>query len=139
MQKTYSELEYTGKKKRTRRDRFLTDIEQLVPWAQVAPLYFDTTGRRGRPAIGSSRMLRMYVVQQCFGFSDEGTEDAVYDSQAIHAERTQSTYRSSESPTYRQLVEGCGMQPRLSSELLAIAPALEQLGTGGAAKLRAHP
>nr|AAF80261.1 putative transposase [Pseudomonas sp. JR1]AAK83005.1 putative transposase [Pseudomonas sp. JR1] len=28
-------------------------------------------------------MLRMYVVQQCFGFSDEGCEDAVYDSQAI--------------------------------------------------------
>ncbi|MCP1507666.1 hypothetical protein J2Y83_003639 [Pseudomonas marginalis] len=28
-------------------------------------------------------MLRMYVVQQCFGFSDEGTEDAVYDSLRI--------------------------------------------------------
>jgi IS5 family transposase len=28
-------------------------------------------------------MLRMYVAQQCFGFSDEGTEDALYDSQAI--------------------------------------------------------
>ena len=25
----------------------------------------------------------MSIVQQCFGFSDEGTEDAVYDSQAI--------------------------------------------------------
>ncbi len=51
--------------------------------AQVAPFYSDTTGKRGRPAIGLSRMLRMYVVQQCFGLSDEGTEDAVYDSQAI--------------------------------------------------------
>ena len=30
-------------------------------------------------------MLRMYVAQQCFGFSDEGTEDAIYDSQAIRA------------------------------------------------------
>ena len=53
MQKTFSELEYIGKKKRTRRDRFLTDIEQLVPWtqleAQVAPFYGDTTGKRGRP------------------------------------------------------------------------------------------
>ena len=29
------------------------------------------------------RMLRMYIVQQCFGLSDEGTEDVVYDSQAI--------------------------------------------------------
>ncbi|ANF89316.1 Transposase (plasmid) [Pseudomonas antarctica] len=87
MQKTFSELEYTGKKKQTRRDHFLADIEQLVPWAQleaqVAPFYGDTTGKRRRPSIGLSRMLRMYVVQQCFGFSEEGTEDAVYDSQAI--------------------------------------------------------
>jgi IS5 family transposase len=29
-------------------------------------------------------MLRMYIAQQCFGLSDEGTEDALYDSQAIH-------------------------------------------------------
>ena len=28
-------------------------------------------------------MLRMYIAQQCFGLSDEGIEDAVYDSQAI--------------------------------------------------------
>ncbi len=87
VQKTFSELEYTGKKKQTRRDRFLADLEQLVPWAhleaQVVPFYSNTAGKRGRPAIGVSRMLRMYVVQQCFGFSDEGCEDAVYDSQAI--------------------------------------------------------
>jgi IS5 family transposase len=87
MQKTFSELEYASKKKLTRRDRFLADLEQLVPWAmleaQVAPFYADTAGKRGRSAIGLSRMLRMYLVQQCFGFSDEGTEDAIYDSQAI--------------------------------------------------------
>jgi IS5 family transposase len=33
--------------------------------------------------VGLERMLRMYVAQQCFGLSDEGTEDALYDSQAI--------------------------------------------------------
>lgn len=83
VQKTFSELEYTGKKKQTRRDRFLADLEQLE--AQVVAFYSDTTGKRGRPAIGLSRMLRMYVVQQCFGFSDEGTEGAVYDSHAIRS------------------------------------------------------
>ena len=87
MQKPCSELEYSGNKKQTRRNRFLADLEQLVPWAQleaqVAPFYGDTIGKRGRRAIGLSGMLRIYVVQQCFGFSDEGTEDAVYDSQAI--------------------------------------------------------
>ena len=39
--------------------------------------------RPGRPPIGLARMLRMYVAQQCFGFSDEGIEDALYDSQAV--------------------------------------------------------
>lgn len=76
VQKTFFELKYTGKKKQTRRERFLADLEQLVHWpqlkAQVVPFYSDTTGKRGRPAIGLSRMLRMYVVQQCFGFSDKG-------------------------------------------------------------------
>ena len=28
-------------------------------------------------------MLRMYVAQKCFGFSDECIEDAIYDSQAV--------------------------------------------------------
>ena len=46
-------------------------------------LYCSCQGRRGRPPVGLSRMLRMYVAQQCFGLSDEGIEDAIYDSQAI--------------------------------------------------------
>lgn len=86
MQTTFSELEYAAKKKQTRRDRFLTDIEVVTPWsvlvATIAPFYPKGEGR-GRPTIGLERMLRMYVAQNCFGLSDEGTEDAIYDSQAI--------------------------------------------------------
>lgn len=48
----------------------------------VAPFYPSGRGR-GRPPIGLSRMLRMYIAQQCFGLSDEGIEDALYDSQSI--------------------------------------------------------
>jgi len=86
MQSSYSDLEYEAKKKQTRRDRFLVEIEAATPWASllnvIAP-YYPVSGRRGHPPVGLERMLRMYIVQQCFGFSDEGTEDAVYDSQAI--------------------------------------------------------
>jgi IS5 family transposase len=85
MQTSFSELEYAAKKKQTRRDRFLAEIEAVTPWAvlvnTVAAYY--PNGGCGRPPIGLERMLRMYVAQQCFGFSDEGTEDALYDSQAI--------------------------------------------------------
>ena len=86
MQRSFSDLEYAQKKKQTRRDRFLQELEAVVPWSAleqaIAPFY-PTMGRRGRPPVGLTRMLRMYVAQQCFGLSDEGIEDAIYDSQAI--------------------------------------------------------
>ena len=85
MQSTFSELEYAAKKRITRRDRFLADLEALTPWSrlleQLEPFY--PKGTRGRPPVGLERMLRLYVAQQCFGLSDEGVEDAIYDSQAI--------------------------------------------------------
>ena len=49
--------------------------------AVIEPHY--PKGERGRPPIGLERMLRMYIAQNCFGLSDEGIEDALYDSQAI--------------------------------------------------------
>ena len=86
MQASFSDLEYAAKKKMTRRDRFLGEINAVTPWsalvAEVQPFYPKGEGR-GRPPIGIERMLRMYIAQQCFGLSDEGIEDALYDSQAI--------------------------------------------------------
>ena len=88
MQRSFSDLEYAAKKKVTRRDRFLGEIDAVTPWpallAEVEPFYPKGEGR-GRPPIGVERMLRMYIAQQCFGLSDEGTEDALYDSQAIRS------------------------------------------------------
>ena len=86
MQTSFSELEYSLKKKQTRRDRFLAEIEAVTPWVALEKTlvpFYPSSGGRGRPPIGLARMLRMYVAQQCFGLSDEGIEDALYDSQAI--------------------------------------------------------
>jgi IS5 family transposase len=85
-QSSFSSLEFAAKKKLTRRERLLREIDAIAPWAdliaRLEPHYPRGEGR-GRPPIGLARMLRMYVVQQCLGLSDEGIEDAVYDSQAI--------------------------------------------------------
>ncbi len=85
-QSSLSELEYASKKKVTRHDRFLGEMDAITPWsaliAEIEPFYPKGAGR-GRPPIGVERMLRMYIAQQCFGLSDEGIEDALYDSQAI--------------------------------------------------------
>jgi len=60
-QTSFSELEYAAKKKLTRRDRFLAEIEAVTPWrervAVIEPHY--PKGSRGRPPIGPERMLRM--------------------------------------------------------------------------------
>ena len=85
-QTTFSDAEFIHKKKQTRRDRFLAEIEAVTPWlplvAALLPYYPKGDGR-GRPPTGLERMLRMYIAQQCFGLSDEGIEDAIYDSQSI--------------------------------------------------------
>jgi IS5 family transposase len=86
VQRSFSELEYAAKKKQTRRDRFLADIEAVTPWSELVTAvesFYPKNEGPGRPPVGLERMLRMYVAQNCFGFSDEGTEDAIYDSQAI--------------------------------------------------------
>ena len=84
-QGSFSQAEYAGKKKRTRRDKFLAEMEMVVPWTRLvdrlAPLY--PKGERGRPPIGLERMLRLYFLQQWYGLADEALEDALYDSQAL--------------------------------------------------------
>ena len=86
MQMSFSEAEYAAKKRQTRRDRFLAKIDASTPWKALVEgieSHYPKGGGRGRPPIGCERMLRLYIAQQCFGLSDEGIEDAVYDSQAI--------------------------------------------------------
>jgi IS5 family transposase len=84
-QGSFSQAEYGAKKKQTRRDRFLAEMEQVVPWARLVerlrPLY--PKGVRGRPPIGLERMLRIHFLQQWYGLADGAMEDALYDSQAL--------------------------------------------------------
>ena len=84
-QGSFSQAEYAGKKKQTRRDKFLAEMEQVVPWARLVERLrpFYSKGERGRPPIGLERMLRLYFLQQWYGLADEALEDALYDSQAM--------------------------------------------------------
>src|SRR3954451_6242171 len=83
-QGSFSQAEYAGKKKQTRRDKFLAEMEAVLRWARLVerlrPLY--PKGERGRPPIGLERMLRIHFLQQCYGLADGAREDALYDSHA---------------------------------------------------------
>jgi IS5 family transposase len=85
-QTSFASLEYAGKKRKTRREKFLGEMERVVPWKALLALiepHYPKSGRVGRPPIGLERMLRMYFLQQWYSLSDEGLEDALYDSQAM--------------------------------------------------------
>ena len=84
-QGSFSQAEYAGKKRQTRRDKFLAEMEAVVPWARLVERLrpFYPKGERGRPPKGLERMLRVYFVQQWYGLADEALEDALYDSQAL--------------------------------------------------------
>ena len=86
-QTSFAQAEFAGKKKVTRREKFLARMEAILPWAQllavIAPHY--PKGERGRPPIGVERMLRVYFLQQWYGLADEALEDALYDSQALRS------------------------------------------------------
>ena len=57
-------------------------MNEIVPWDRwiglIKPFY--PNGKRGRPTRGIETMLRMYLLQIWFNLSDEGIEDAIYDS-----------------------------------------------------------
>jgi transposase, IS5 family len=84
-QLSFAQQEYARKKKTTRRDKFLAEMNQVVPWARLVELIRPhyPTGKRGRPPMGIERMLRIYFLQQWYGLADEALEDTIYDSQAM--------------------------------------------------------
>jgi len=59
-QMSFAQTEYAGKKKMTRREKFLSEMEKVVPWTRlvgvIQPHY--PKGERGRPPVGIERMLR---------------------------------------------------------------------------------
>ena len=68
--------------KKTRRQIFLEEMEQVVPWRELCGLIeprYPKPGN-GRPPVGVERMLRIYFLQQWFNLSDPVVEEALYDS-----------------------------------------------------------
>ena len=68
--------------KTTRREKFLTEMDRIVPWGElcalIAPVY--PKAGDGRPPKELEMMLRVYFLQQWFNLSDPGVEEALYDS-----------------------------------------------------------
>jgi hypothetical protein len=84
-QRTFAGLAWSDKKKVTRRERFLAEMNVVIPWAELVAVitpHYPTAGR-GRPPMPLETMLRIYFLQQWFDLSDPAAEDALYDSESM--------------------------------------------------------
>ncbi len=84
-QLSFSDAEYAVKRKQTRREKFLQEMEQVVPWVRLEGIiepYYPKAGNGRRPW-PLSTMLRIYCLQQWYGLSDPAAEDALYEITSI--------------------------------------------------------
>ena len=84
-QSSFSDMAYDQKKKKTRKERFLGEMDAVLPWALLlAPIlaHYPKAGGGRRP-IGAPVMLRIYFMQQWYGLSDPAMEDSLYDVESM--------------------------------------------------------
>ena len=84
-QLTFASIAWSGKGKVTRRERFLAEMDAVIPWSRLLVLiepHYPKAGE-GRQPLGLEKMLRIYFLQQWFNLSDPQAEDAIYDSESM--------------------------------------------------------
>jgi len=119
---------YFDKGKKTKREKFLAEMDQVVPWARlcalIEPRYPKASPAGGRPPLPLERMLRIYCLQQWYNVSDPGAEEALYDSITMRrfaGVRTDADIIPDETSilNFRRLLESQQLTERLLAEINA--------------------
>ncbi|MFL1482351.1 MULTISPECIES: IS5 family transposase [Pseudomonadaceae] len=120
-QMTFADAEYAGKRKQTRKELFLIEMDQVVPWkglvALIDPRY--PKGEGGRPAYPLMAMLRIHLMQNWFGYSDPAMEEALYETTILRQFAGLSLERIPDETTilnFRRLLE----KHELAAGILAV-------------------
>ena len=124
-QPTFSDLEYQGKRRKTRRELFLERVEGLIPWQKleerIAPHY--PKAGRGRHPYPLGVMLRVHCVQLFYNLSDPGMEDLLYESgpvrRSVGLKLTGPLPGESTILHFRHLLERHGLGESLLEEINA--------------------
>ena len=131
-QQTFSDLEMgMGRPRDTRRSRFLAALEEACPWDGWLALVREADARErgadprlGRPREDDAVMLRMYMVQVCFGPSDRECEEQVWDSAAMgrFAGVAPEAVPDAATPCkFRRLLGSCGVGEAMVSAAFSSA------------------
>ena len=121
-----SRSEYAHRKRIPKREMFLHQMDDIIPWTRwvdlIRPVY--PNGKRGRPPKEIECMLRMYLMQVWFNLSDEGIEDAVYDSYSMK-NFLKLDFRKEQVPDattllkFRHLLEDYGIGEKIFNDINA--------------------
>ena len=85
IERSFAELEYEGKKRKTRREKFLERMEGLIPWEKLLEKirpYYPPAGK-GRVPYPLEGMLRVHCVQLFYNVSDPAMEDMLYEIESV--------------------------------------------------------
>ena len=127
-QESFSMTGYFDKGKKTKRERFLGEMEQVLPWVRllvlIEPYYPKGSSAGGRPPLPLERMFRIYCLQQWYNLSDPGAEEALYDSITMRqfaGVRTDEDVIPDETSilNFRRLLEKHHLTERLLTEINA--------------------
>ena len=118
MARSFADLEYESKKRKTRREQFLEKMEVLIRWQrlldQIRP-YYPKAGR-GRAPYEMESMLRVHCVQLFYNLSDPATEDMLYEIESVRRFAGLTLKKVPEETTilnFRHLLERHGLPPVL--------------------------
>lgn len=80
-QLSFSDAEQDAKRKKTRREVFLDEMDQVVPWAALEAVIepFYPRAGKGRHPYPLRTMLRIHLMQQWYALSDPAMEEALYE------------------------------------------------------------
>lgn len=84
-QQSFASLNYAHKKITTKREKFLNEMNTIIPWSRFIKLiepFYPRTGK-GRPPMALESMLRIYFLQQWYALSDPGAEEVLYDMEVM--------------------------------------------------------
>lgn len=84
-QRTFVDAIPSNRRRITRREQSLTEMDQVIPWAIVEALvepHYPKAGRGRRP-LSMATMLRIYFLQQWFNLSDPQAENMLYLSESM--------------------------------------------------------
>jgi len=118
-QMSFGDAEYATKRKKTRREEFLAEMEQVVPWkallALLEPVY--PKSGNGRPPYALATMLRVHLMQNWYALSDPGMEEALYEIAPLRQFALLSLNRPIPDETtilnFRRLIEAHDLAPKL--------------------------